>query len=312
MIRYSYHLHNYRHWLSGFSELLQKPAGHRLLTIPSQLGEGGIYAPHLTDGLSGIVMNFRLLDDLVLYHPASTDPGLLVSFDQIRTGDRGIVQLTSTANAQEITLPRNIPVKRAALFFSPSFLKYHIRKDFLEELFQQADKGYKEPLPFEYRQQLEDIFNADPTSPLHHLQIQNRFNSLTEKLLHTLLSRTNFPNPDPSAWARGKEKDLEALKSIVQILSDTQLHKFPSIETLSKKAMMSSTKLKSRFKQIYGMKLYEFYNRHRLEQAKEMLKTGKFSVKQVGVNIGFSNLSNFAKAFKKEFGILPKDVLRNK
>jgi len=76
--------------------------------------------------------------------------------------------------------------------------------------------------------------------------------------------------------------------------------------------MMSSTKLKSRFKQIYGMKLYEFYNRHRLEQAKEMLKTGNFSVKQVGVNIGFSNLSNFAKAFKKEFGFLPKEVLKNK
>ena len=43
-----------------------------------------------------------------------------------------------------------------------------------------------------------------------------------------------------------------------------------------------------------------------------MLTTGKYSVKQVGVNIGFSNLSNFAKAFKKEFGVLPKEVLKNK
>jgi AraC-like DNA-binding protein len=60
------------------------------------------------------------------------------------------------------------------------------------------------------------------------------------------------------------------------------------------------------------MKLYEFYNRNRLEKAKEMLKTGHFSVKQVGYDIGFSNLSNFAKAFKKEFGLLPKDMLRSK
>ena len=73
--------------------------------------------------------------------------------------------------------------------------------------------------------------------------------------------------------------------------------------------MMSTTKLKTKFKQVYGMKLYEFYNRNRLEKAKEMLKSGHYSVKQVGYDIGFSNLSNFAKAFKKEFGMLPKDML---
>ena len=76
--------------------------------------------------------------------------------------------------------------------------------------------------------------------------------------------------------------------------------------------MMSSTKLKTKFKQIYGMKLYEFYNRNRLEKAREMLQTGKYSVKQAGMDIGFSNLSNFAKAFKKEFGILPKDILKSR
>jgi AraC-like DNA-binding protein len=76
--------------------------------------------------------------------------------------------------------------------------------------------------------------------------------------------------------------------------------------------MMSSTKLKTKFKSFYGMKLYEFYNRNRLEKAKELLQSGKYSVKEVGLDIGFSNLSNFAKAFKKEFGILPNELLRVK
>ncbi len=60
------------------------------------------------------------------------------------------------------------------------------------------------------------------------------------------------------------------------------------------------------------MKLYEFYNRSRLEKAKDMLQTGKYSVKETGHTIGFSNLSNFARAFKKEFGFLPNEVLRNR
>jgi AraC-like DNA-binding protein len=170
----------------------------------------------------------------------------------------------------------------------------------------------KEPVPFEYRQLLEDIFHTDPHSPLYHLLLHNRLLLLAEKFLYSAITKFPLPQADGSGWAKGKEKDLEALKDVMRILSDQQLNKFPSIETLSRKATMSSTKLKTRFKQVYGMKLYEFYNHHRLEQAKEMLKTGRYSVKQVGINIGFSNLSNFAKAFKKEFGLLPKEILKNK
>ena len=59
------------------------------------------------------------------------------------------------------------------------------------------------------------------------------------------------------------------------------------------------------------MKLYEYYNRNRLEKAKDLLQSGKYSVKEVGMDIGFSNLSNFAKAFKKEFGILPNEMLKS-
>ncbi|HLZ88517.1 MAG TPA: helix-turn-helix transcriptional regulator, partial [Puia sp.] len=207
-------------------------------------------------------------------------------------------------------------IKRIGIFFPADMLRQHLRKDILDDLFRYTDThptpSAKEPAPFEYRSVIEDVFSIDNASALSHLILHNRVLLLAEKFLNAFLTKAPFSLPDGKAWIKGKEKDLDALKSIVQILSDNQLNKFPSIESLSKTAMMSSTKLKSRFKQIYGMKLYEFYNRNRLEQAHEMLKTGDFSVKQVGINIGFSNLSNFAKAFKKEFGILPKEVLKNK
>jgi AraC-like DNA-binding protein len=41
-----------------------------------------------------------------------------------------------------------------------------------------------------------------------------------------------------------------------------------------------------------------------------MLQSGKYSVKQAGHNIGYANMSNFAKAFKKEFGALPKEFTK--
>ena len=300
------------------------------LTIPRDLGDGSIRTAHLAEGVSCVIMNFTLWDDLQLVSEATLSPGLCLFFNQVKTSElylvrenghpgldrnhRGHLLLSSTGGRQETLLPRNSRLKGICFYFSPSFLQRRVRHEVLTDLFTLASisSGYAEPISFECRQILEDIYAADHSNPLHHLLLQNRAHLLAEKFLSAFLLRSTIPNGNGKTWAKGREKDLEALKGIVRILSDNQLNKFPSIEVLSKTAMMSSTKLKSRFKQIYGMKLYEFYNRHRLEQAKEMLTTGKYSVKQVGVNIGFSNLSNFAKAFKKEFGVLPKEVLKNK
>jgi AraC-like DNA-binding protein len=330
MIRYSYQLNDFRQWLRGFSRLLHVPAAPGNLTIPRDLGDGSIRTAHLPEDISCVVMNFSLCDDLQLVSEAAPRPGLTLFFNQIKASDiytirdnghpvpdrnhRGNLRLSSTGERQETVLPRNSRLKGVYLYFPPTFLRHRVREDVLSDLFRLAEgsPAYAEPISFECRQLLEDIYAAEPSNPLYHLLLQNRAQLLAEKFLSSFLLRSALPNVNGKTWAKGREKDLEALKGIVRILSDNQLNKFPSIEVLSKTAMMSSTKLKSRFKQIYGMKLYEFYNRHRLEQAREMLTTGKFSVKQVGVNIGFSNLSNFAKAFKKEFGVLPKEVLKNK
>lgn len=204
-------------------------------------------------------------------------------------------------------------MKRVGIFFSPAFVSRCLKKDILLDLLLYADNRLrnisKEPITFEYRQLLDDIFLADRKSPVSHLVLQNRILLLAEKFLSTFLTRPIMRKETIGQKTKDKEKDIQALKDIERILSNNKLEKFPSIEILSKTAMMSTTKLKTKFKQIYGMKLYEFYNRNRLEKAKEMLKTGNYSVKQVGYDIGFSNLSNFAKAFKKEFGILPKEMI---
>jgi AraC-like DNA-binding protein len=309
MIRFSYQLIDLRHWLSDFSSLLDLPVNGGKLEFPSTFGEGFIHAVHVSDGYSFVVMDFLLNDDLAFFRRGSLPAGLSLCFGPSPS-------LSSTTREEELSFPRNTRVKRVGLFFPDSFLRRHIRKDILDSLLQYAENppsaATMEPIAFEYRSVLEDIHGADTNSPLHHLLLHNRIQLLMEKYLHSFLTKSNFPLPDGGTWAKGKEKDLEALKSIVQILSDSALSKFPSIDTLSRTAMMSSTKLKTRFKQIYGMKLYEFYNRNRLEQAREMLKTGNYSVKQVGINIGFSNLSNFAKAFRKEFGVLPKEILKNR
>ena len=257
--------------------------------------------------------SMSLLTDLVFTRQASPDPALCLWFDL--AGNHNTLHLFSTASQQETIYPRNTRLQLIALLFPRAFLHRYLNASLLSDLTRYADNPTARPrdmIPFEYRQPIEDIFRSDPSSPLYHLLLHNRLLLLSEKFLHSFITRMPQPESAVKTWAKGKEKDIEGLNRVMRTLSDTQLNRFPSIEALSRMAMMSSTKLKVRFKQTYGMKLYEFYNHHRLQAAKEMLKTGNYSVKQVGVNIGFSNLSNFAKAFKKEFGTLPKEIIKSK
>lgn len=84
----------------------------------------------------------------------------------------------------------------------------------------------------------------------------------------------------------------------------------PSLESLTKIALMSSTSLKTKFKKMYGATVFEYFQRRRMQKARILLLTHKYSVKQVGTQLGYINLSNFSIAFKKEFNQLPRELIK--
>ena len=313
--------------------MLDLPVVAGNIKIPPAMGEGYLTAANINADISYTIMNFTLEDDLNFVRKKSDEFGLSLFFNQVTISDffeirdpnqsirdkgpaRSNIFFSSTNYDLEMIYSKHSKLKRVGIFFSPAFLSRGLKKDIRVDLLLYADKRLsnidKEPITFEYRQLLDDIFTTDKTSPVSHLILQNRILLLAEKFLSAFLTKTPRPGITVNEKSKDKEKDIKALRNVELVLSNNKLEKFPSIEILSKTAMMSTTKLKTKFKQVYGMKLYEFYNRNRLEKAKEMLRTGNYSVKQVGYDIGFSNLSNFAKAFKKEFGMLPKDVLKCK
>lgn len=83
-----------------------------------------------------------------------------------------------------------------------------------------------------------------------------------------------------------------------------------TIEELSKEFGVSPTKLKKDFKHLFGATIYQFYNQARMDEAYRRLKSGQYSVSEVGYDLGYSNLSKFSSMFKKVKGILPNDVIK--
>jgi AraC-like DNA-binding protein len=72
---------------------------------------------------------------------------------------------------------------------------------------------------------------------------------------------------------------------------------------------MSPTKLKREFKAMYGLPIYEYYQKNRMIRARSLLLEGKYAIKEVGIMVGYSNLGHFAGSFRKEFGLLPSEVV---
>ena len=59
---------------------------------------------------------------------------------------------------------------------------------------------------------------------------------------------------------------------------------------------------------LTGMSIVEFLRHIRLDNAERLLKSGKYNVSEVMYMVGFSSLSYFSRAFKKEFGRLPTET----
>jgi AraC-like DNA-binding protein len=315
----------------GLAKMLDAPIIEKKLELPPRFGNGFIYASSISQDISYLVFNFTLNDDLILFRKKTSDFGLHLAFSQVEISDffkvhsnedtvvvrspkQSAIFLSSTNHDLELTYSRNSKLKIVSIYFGQNFVQKGLKKDILLDIMLFTGQAIRNannfPITFEYRQLLKDIFAVEKQTPISNLVLQNRVLLLTEKFLSTFLERGMGAKTLGRRKNREKEKDIRALKAVEEMLKSTNLEKFPSIDSLSKTAMMSSTKLKTKFKTVYGMKLYEFYNRNRLEKAKDLLQSGLYSVKEVGHEIGFSNLSNFAKAFKKEFGILPKEMLR--
>lgn len=105
-------------------------------------------------------------------------------------------------------------------------------------------------------------------------------------------------------------QDIQALYKVKeQILA--HLETSPVIKELATSANMSTTKLKCLFKQIFGNSIFKYYQEFRMKEAARLLKEEKRSVSEVGYQMGFINLSHFARVFNEHIGMKPKQYTKS-
>ena len=108
-----------------------------------------------------------------------------------------------------------------------------------------------------------------------------------------------------------KPKEIDCIHDARTILLQN-LDNSPSIKTLAKTVGIGDRKLQQGFKEIYGTTVFNYLHNYRLEQAQLMLREGNLSVATVANNIGYTHLGHFSAAFKRKFGISPRECLQGK
>ena len=82
-----------------------------------------------------------------------------------------------------------------------------------------------------------------------------------------------------------------------------------TIKALSRKVAINECYLKKGFKEIFGTTIFDFYQGQRMEHAKYLLYEKGLSVTEVSHLLGYSSISHFSTAFKKQTGIKPCELL---
>lgn len=82
-----------------------------------------------------------------------------------------------------------------------------------------------------------------------------------------------------------------------------------TIKELSRKVAMNECYLKKGFKEMHGTTIFEFYQHQRMEHAKYLLYEKGLNVTDVSVLLGYSSISHFSTAFKKQTGLKPCELL---
>lgn len=70
---------------------------------------------------------------------------------------------------------------------------------------------------------------------------------------------------------------------------------------------MGQDQLYRKVKVLTGISLNQYIRHVRLTEAKKLMATNQFTISEIVFKVGFNNASYFTRAFKKEFGVLPKE-----
>jgi AraC-like DNA-binding protein len=299
-----------------FENAIGFKAGYRNIDVPLSVGKGRLVSMDISDGFHVNFQSYQLNAPLQVIKEATDElyeSAYLVFYqlDVPHTAyiqgtellyDQGVNIYTQPINAvlefpartQRDVVCMRIDRRRLADLLAGEELV------FPEELLRQDQSFFlHEPLTAGMRAVLTELRNPPAAKNLQRLFYQVRAQQLVYLLMEQLNKRTGTHlrthNPEEIA------KVFKARQLLTEDLAAA-----PTIAGLARAVLMSESQLKGSFREIFGVSIYQYFQQARMERAKELLAESGRTVKEVGYELGFTNIGHFSRLFERVYRVKPK------
>lgn len=303
---------------SFLSSLVKKFSGssskNNSITLNSQEASGYIKGLNLPENIDCIITNTKATEEFLIHRKASDSNLYVIILQNIYETEsnqlrKSIIFLSATSHDWMYILPANCRMESLSIYFPQEFITEFLGdnrdKEMIEKYLALKQSMYNYTQPDErYEVQLQKILNATQKEDTEILSVHNAVRRICEVFFLEMLADFKKQNFN----IKINNEDLKRIEEAENVLVKDFTKDPPSINDLASIAAMSPSKFKTAFREIYGQPVYQHFQKQRMNKAKSMLMSKKYSVREVGMEIGFTNFSNFAKAFKKTFDQLPSDL----
>lgn len=107
-----------------------------------------------------------------------------------------------------------------------------------------------------------------------------------------------------------RDNDIGYLNEAKKLI-DKDMSKHYTIFEIARQVCLSETRLTRGFKFLFKTGLFEYLEKARFEKAKYMLENTDKRLKEISKTLGYKFSNNFSTAFKKRFGMSPKNWKRD-
>lgn len=125
-----------------------------------------------------------------------------------------------------------------------------------------------------------------------------------EWMLIDLLRESPARPEAPPKTALRSTADAEKAAQIIAYLKEN-LRRRITVQEVSEYAALSPTRVKSLFRDATGVPLIAYANRLKIEEAKRLLRTGRYTVGETAEQLSYSSVQYFSHCFRKETGLTP-------
>lgn len=147
--------------------------------------------------------------------------------------------------------------------------------------------------PFSVKQLYMQIVNL--------LKLRQSFHKLMASLSETAVTATSS-----STELVMTQKDCEFIAKIQTVIAEQLGDENFSIDTLAEQMYMSRSNFYRKIKALSGMSPNDYLKTLRMNKAGELLRSG-IQISEVAARVGFTSSSYFAKCFKVQYGVTPKE-----